>query len=139
MQFASKVQVFSLAGEYVFSVHAEEARRLLDCEQAQRRCSGKKVRALELTRSLLSAPRRHCSPISLRNYTGQAYTYREPLTAPAKCPNCGGDHADCVLCGGAGQVQEVVARCTTLKHIDSEDRPVFIQSLLDCLSPASRN
>ncbi len=30
MQFASKIQVFSLSGEYVFSVHEEAARRLLD-------------------------------------------------------------------------------------------------------------
>jgi hypothetical protein len=138
MQFATKVQVFNLAGDYVFSVHTEEARRLLDSKACRRRCSGKKVRALELTRSLSSAPRKHCSPLSLRNYAGQPYTYRESLTAPVTCPACGTDHTDCVLCGGSGHVHDIVARCITLKHIDAADRPVFVSSLLDCLAPQQR-
>ncbi len=106
--------------------------------QAQRKCSGRTMRALTLTHSLAHESRRPCSPLSLRNLMGQAYTFREPLTAPAKCPECGGGARGCALCGGAGTVQETVSHCTSFKRIDPRDRKVFVSSLLDCLTPELR-
>jgi hypothetical protein len=111
-RFASRVQVISPAGDHVYRVHAEEAARMVKAGQAKRRGSGRRVGQIELLHSLSNAQRGPSSTLSLWQYTGQQYTYREEIK--------NGD--------------EVVAHVMQLKYIDPRDRAIFLLSVTDCMS-----
>lgn len=77
----------------------------------------KRIRHIELLNTTDCLPRQHVTEPNLRAYMGQAYTFRERIK------NDSGD---------------VVATVTQLKHIDTRDHRVFVQSVLDCLSSPNR-
>ena len=113
-KFAPRVQILSPAGAFIYTVHAEEASRLVDSGQAKRRGCGRRACEVELLQSLSEEQREPPSPPSLRNYMGQAYTRREAV---------GGSE------GVIGYVQQ-------FKRINPRDRPLFMLSVTDCMSPA---
>lgn len=151
MQFARKVQVYGCGvdAQYIFSVHPEEAQRMIAADQAVQRGSGKIIRAIALTQSLRQERRGPCTPVTLRQFAGQTYTYREPLESLTICPCCLGKPIrrkcddpkvqaaqKCFLCGGAGKVPAVTAHTTSFKKISEAQWPIFVASKLDCLPPA---
>ncbi len=112
-KFAPRVQVLSPAGAHVYTIHAEEAARMVKDGQAKLRGSGRRMREIELLESLSDAQRGPSSAPSLRQYMGQVYTRREAV----------------------GSADGVIGHVTQFKYIDPRDRPLFLLSVTDCLSP----
>ncbi len=111
-RFAPRVRVISPAGDHIYTVHAEEAARMVRSGQAEKRGGARRVAQIALVCSLMGERRGPCSPASVRQYTGQKYTYRQAITRE-----------------GA-----VVAYVTAFKHISKRDRPLFLLRVTDCLS-----
>jgi hypothetical protein len=112
-KFTPRVRVISSTGDHIYTVHAEEAARMVGAGQAATRGGRRRVAEIELQYSLFRFDRKPCSPPSLRQYMGQRYTRREEIRD--------GDN-------------EVVAYLTQLKRIDPRDRAIFRLSVTDCIS-----
>src|ERR1039458_6748514 len=81
-KFAPRVQILSPAGAFIYTVHAEEASRMVKAGQAKLRGCGRRIREIELLQSLSNeqrGPSSASSAPSLRQYMGQAYTRREAV------------------------------------------------------------
>lgn len=108
VKFAARVQVVAADGRWLFTVHGQEAKRLLRSGTVRPQGKEHRLGVVELIESLAGLRKRPCSPASIQI---PKYVYRERLV----------------------EGEDVVATVLQFRYINPKDRPLFRLAVTDCL------
>jgi hypothetical protein len=127
LEFSTRVRVFADEA-LIFTTHGQDAARLLRDGLVRRRCSGRRVKALDLVPCAIDCSRRKPS-----QGNPHKYTFVEGLGTFYECP-CGGERG-CTACGGSGRILQIDSHCQSLKLqvADPRNWPIYRAALVDCL------
>ena len=128
MKFCSRVEVLAPGGDrWLFTTHAEHAKKLVETKQAVRRGKKAAIRQVELVPS--KAPGNDYDLPSRGSWTP---TFWDEVTRPSPCGPCDGSglaerglSKKCRSCGGTGVVRKIVGYYLDLATISDAIQPFF--------------